>query len=163
MSTNTLENFSMYLWDNPEGYHITLTTNFGLSTEKRKFFSFGGQTHRSWRAFNLYQPIPLKAFFAEFQSLHKSIIKENNLDYWISKLAENTGTKGRRTAKGAMILMQENTDFAFILQLDTMEFHGWFDQTTLSEKQKKGAKGRCVGEFRWSLQNDAVEDYAEAF
>ena len=62
---NTLDNFSLFLWKNPEGYHITVTTNYNTPNEKRSFFSLGGQTYKSWRAFNLKQPEPLKPFFED--------------------------------------------------------------------------------------------------
>jgi hypothetical protein len=162
MTTNTLENFSLYLWDNPEGLHVTVTTNFGLPSEKRSFFSFGKQTHQSWRAYNLHQPEALKPFFSHFKELNQLDLKKHSIDYWISKLAVNTGTQGRRTARGAMILIEEAGKYAFILKLGEHEFREEFDDSGLSQKQKRGAKGRCIGEYRWNNQS-AIDDYAEAF
>jgi hypothetical protein len=160
-TTNTLDNFSLYLWDNPEGYHITVTTNYNTSTEKRSFFSFGKQTYKSWRAFNLHQPEPLKEFFSNFKEQNKSI-KEVGRDYWISKLAVNTGTKGRRTAPGAMILIDDNGTFTFKLNLAQHAFSGEFMNDSLSEAQRKGAKGVCLGCYIWK-EDTEINDYAEAF
>ena len=162
MTTNTLDNFSIYLWQNPEGYHVTVTTNYNLPTEKRSFFSFGNQTYKSWRAYNLYQPTPLVEFFNNFKNKHKNKVADYSTQYWISKLAVNTGTKGRRTAQGVMILLEDNQEYGFILQLADHEFKGIFDATNLSNKQRKGAKGICLGQYIWK-NDDAIEDYAEAF
>jgi hypothetical protein len=134
MAQNKLENFSLYLWENPEGYHITVTTNYNLSTEKRSFFSFGKQTYKSWRAFNLHQPEPLRGFFGEFKDKNKENIKLFD-EYWISKLAVNTGTKGRRTAPGALILILDSNVFGFSLQLAEHKFKCEFDNSFLSVNQ----------------------------
>lgn len=158
----TLENFSLYLWHNPEGYHITVTTNYNLPTEKRSFFSFGQQTYKSWRAYNLHQPEPLKSFFANFKSKHKENVKQYASQYWISKLARNTGTHGRKTAPGALILLEDNSLYGFVIQLAEYEFKGEFDSSLLSHKQIKGAKGQCLGAYIWK-DDDAVDDYVEAF
>lgn len=158
---NTLDNFSLFLWSNPEGYHITVTTNYNTPTEKRSFFSFGKQTYKSWRAFNLHQPEPLREFFSKFKGLNKAI-KEIGNDYWISKLAVNTGSKGRRTAPGAMILIDDNGTFRFKLSLAQHTFGGEFDASTLSDKQRKGAKGVCLGSYIWK-EDTEIDDYAEAF
>ncbi len=163
MTTNTLDNFSLYLWQNPEGYHVTVTTNYNLPTEKRSFFSFGKQTYKSWRAYNLYQPEPLKEFFETFKAKHKSSIQSYASQYWISKLAVNTKTHGRRTAPGSMILLEDNSEYAFILQLAEHEFKGFFDASNLSKKQQSGAKGVCLGSFIWKEDSDNIQDYAEAF
>ncbi len=162
MSTNILNNFSLYLWNNPEGFQVTVTTNYNLPTQKRKFFSFGKQTYKSWKAYNLYQPESLKEFFGTFKNKHKSLIDSYANQYWISKLAENTNTDGRRTAKGAMILLEDNGEYGFVLQLDTHEFRGIFDNSSLTAKQRKGAKGVCLGQFIWK-DGGLINDYAEAF
>jgi hypothetical protein len=161
MAQNKLENFSLFLWENPEGYHITVTTNYNLNTEKRSFFSFGKQTYKSWRAYNLHQPEPLKGFFSSFKDKHKETLKLFD-EYWISKLAVNTGTKGRRTAPGAMILIKDADNFGFSLDLAEHRFKGEFDPSLLSSKQKAGAKGVCLGAYIWK-DDDSIEEYAEAF
>ena len=159
---NTLDNFSLYLWHNPEGYHVTVTTNYNTPKEKRSFFSFGGQTFKSWRAYNLNQPEPLKEFFYLFKEQYKQQLKKMHNKFWISKLAVNTGTNGRRTAPGVMILQQENERFSFVVQFADHTFEGDFDESLLSERQKKGAKGRCIGAYIWK-DDDVIEDYVEAF
>jgi hypothetical protein len=158
---NKLENFSLYLWQNPEGFHVTVTTNYNTPTEKRSFFSFGKQTYKSWRAFNLHQPEPLKQFFEKFKFKHQTEIKKFD-QYWISKLGVNTGTKGRRTAPGAMILIEASNVYGFVVQFAEHEFKGEFDDSLLSTKQKKGAKGVCLGQFIWK-DDDIIQEYAEAF
>lgn len=162
MSQNTLDNFSLYLWNNPEGYHVTVTTNYNLPTEKRSFFSFGKQTYKSWRAYNLHQPEPLKEFFNTFKNKHKGSVTSYANEYWISKLAVNTGTRGRRTAPGAMILLEDNGLYGFVVQFADHEFRGEFDDSNLSASQRKGAKGVCLGQFIWK-DDDVITDYAEAF
>ena len=159
---NSLDNFSLYLWKNPEGYHITVTTNYNTSNEKRSFFSFGKQTYKTWRAYNLHQPVPLEEFFKQFKQQFQSKLKGVNGNYWISKLAVNTGNKGRRTAPGAMILAEENNTHHFCLQLAEHYFEGEFDDSLLSAKQRKGAKGVCIGAYIWKA-DDNIQDYAEAF
>lgn len=161
MAQNKLENFSLFLWKNPEGYHVTVTTNYNLNTEKRSFFSFGKQTYKSWRAYNLHQPQPLLEFFNNFKHLHKEPLKLLD-EYWISKLAANTGSKGRRTAPGAMILIKDADSFGFSLDLAEHKFKGEFDAGLLSDKQKKGAKGVCLGAYIWK-EDDTIEEYVEAF
>jgi hypothetical protein len=162
MSTNTLNNFSLYLWKNPEGLHVTVTTNYNLPTEKRSFFSFGKQTYKSWRAYNLHQPQPLLDFFADFKNEFQPKLKTVQGNYWISKLGVNTGTKGRRTAPGAMILAEDNGTYMFYMQLKEHYFEGVFDDSSLTSKQRKGAKGECLGAYTWKNDDD-VQDYAEAF
>lgn len=158
-----LDNFSCYLWKNPEGFHVTTTLNYQQPNELRCFFSFGSQTYKSWRAYNLYQPDELLDFFGDFKSKHKSTIKDYAPHYWISKLAVNTGNRGRATGAGAMILCHDPAEesFAFIVQLKTQEFRGLFDASNLSEKQKAGAKGVCLGEFKW--RDDEKPNYVEIF
>jgi hypothetical protein len=158
---NTLDNFSLYLWKNPEGYHVTVTTNYNTSNEQRSFFSFGNQTYKSWKAFNLHQPVPLKEFFENFKSKYKNDVKEFE-QYWISKLGVNTGTKGRRTAPGAMILFEDNSEYGFIVHFKEHVFRGMFDDNALTAKQKQGAKGVCLGSYIWK-DDDLIQDYAEAF
>jgi len=159
---NTLDNFSLFLWKNPEGYHITVTTNYNTPNEKRSFFSLGGQTYKSWRAFNLKQPEPLKPFFEEFKNEYKTNLKTCPGDYWISKLATNTGTAGRRTGNGAIILFECGDSYGFTLHLKEHKFNGEFDESILSERQKKGAKGRCLGAYIWK-DDDTITEYVEAF
>lgn len=159
---NTLDNFSLYLWKNPEGYHVTVTTNYNKPNEQRSFFSFGGQTYKSWRAYNQHQPIPLEDFFRKFKQEFQPKLKGVNGNYWISKLAVNTGNKGRRTAPGAMILAEQNGTMLFYLQLAEHYFEGIFDDSSLSAKQKKGAKGVCLGLYIWK-DDDNIQEYAEAF
>lgn len=161
--SNKLENFSLYLWKNPEGYHVTVTTNYNTATEKRSFFSFGNQTYKSWRAYNLYQPVPLKEFFESFKHQHKSLVSTYAPQYWISKLAVNTGNRGRKTAPGAMILLEDSGDYGFLLQLADHEFRGAFDPSNLSKRQLQGAKGVCLGSFIWKEDSDDIQEYAEAF
>ena len=167
-NTPTLDNFSLYLWDNPEGFHVTVTTNYNTPKEKRSFFSFGKQTYKSWRAYNLHQPEPILAFFKMFKDKHKTNLKElgNDYcnDYWISKLAVNTGTHGRRTAPGAMILFEvsKSNEYHFIVNFNSKEFKGSFDPGLLSSKQRKGAKGKCLGAYIWKDDSD-IQEYAEAF
>lgn len=164
MTTNTLDNFSLYLWDNgPEGLHVTVTTNYNLPTQKRSFFSFGKQTYKSWQAYNLYQPVPLKDFFINFKSQHQSKVKTYAQQYWISKQVVNTKKNGRRTAQGAMILLEDNQEYGFVLQLADHEFRGMFDASNLSKKQLSGAKGVCVGSFIWREDSQDIQDYAEAY
>ena len=160
---NTLENFSLYLWNNPEGLHVTLTTNYNTAREKRSFFSFGNQTYKSWRAYNLYQPTPLQPFFAEFKNEWQSNLKQAEKSYWISKLGENTGNSGRRTLAGAMILFKQSGTFCFVMQLRDQYFEGEFDDSMLSERQRRGAKGQCVGAHIWKDQNQDQLDYGEPF
>lgn len=162
MATNNLENFSLYLWDNPEGYHITVTTNYKLPTEKRSFFSFGKQTYKSWTAYNLHQPEPLRGYFAEFKHKHKSTVKTYASQYWISKLVRNTGTHGRRTAPGAMILLEEQGIWGCVVQFAEHEFRCEFDANLLSHSQKQGAKGQCIGAYIWK-DDSAIDDWVEAF
>lgn len=159
---NTLDNFSLYLWKNPEGYHITVTTNYNTANEKRSFFSFGKQTYKTWRAYNLHQPEPLQDFFKKFKQEFQPKVKIIPGNYWISKLAVNTGTKGRRTAPGAILLAEENNTHHFFLQLAEHYFEGEFDESLLSAKQKKGAKGECIGAYIWKDDNN-IQEYAEAF
>lgn len=163
MTTNTLDNFSLYLWRNPEGLHVTVTTNYNLPTEKRSFFSFGNQTYKSWRAFNQYQPVPLKDFFAQFKNQWQDKFKKHSGNFWISKLAINTKTHGRRTAQGAMILFEMDDQYCFIMQLKDQYFEGVFDDSNLSKKQLSGAKGVCLGSFIWKADSDDIQEYAEAF
>ena len=162
MSTNTLNNFSLQLWRNPEGYHVTVTTNYNLATEKRSFFSFGAQTYRSWKAYNLHQPIPLKEYFAGIKEIYKPELKNYPHNFWISKLGVNTGTHGRRTAAGMMILQEIANEFHYIMHLKELTFEGVFDPNNLTEKQKKGAKGVCLGSYMWK-EDDEILEYAEAF
>lgn len=159
---NTLDNFSLYLWRNPEGYHVTVTTNYNLPTQKRKFFSFGKQTYKSWRAYNLYQPEPLKEYFLNWKNQYKEVFKDRESDYWVSKLAENTGTHGRRTAPGCMILFKDQERFAFIVSFADLTYKGWFDDSMLSDRQRRGAKGVCLGSYIWK-DTGTITDYAEAF
>lgn len=164
MTTNTLNNFSLYLWDNgSEGLHVTVTTNYNLPNEKRSFLSFGKQTYKSWYAYNQYQPAPLKEFFAEFKTQHQKKIKTYAAQYWISKLVTNTKKAGRKTARGAMILLEDNQEYGFILQLAELEFRGVFDAAGLTAKQLKGAKGVCLGSFIWKEDSGDIQEYAEAF
>jgi hypothetical protein len=163
MTTNTLENFSLYLWRNPEGLHVTVTTNYNLPVEKRSFFSFGNQTYKSWRAFNQHQPVPLKDFFAKFKNQWQNKFKTHTGNFWISKLATNTKTHGRRTAQGAMILFEIDDQNFFIMQLKDQYFEGKFDDSNLSDKQLKGAKGVCLGSFMWRDDTGDIQEYAEAF
>jgi len=158
----TLDNFSLYLWHNPEGYHVTVTTNYKQPTEQRSFFSFGGQTYKSWRQFNLSQPEPIRGYFAQFKEIYQPQIKHVKHNYWISKLALNTGTRGRRTAPGAMILQQSGDVYSFVLDLAGHTFEGDFDHRLLTERQRVGAKGTCVGAYVWQ-NDDNIQDYAEAF
>lgn len=162
MSNNTLDNFSLYLWKNPEGYHITVTTNFNLPSEKRSFFSFGAQTYKSWRAYNLHQPEPLREFFQEFKNAYKPKVSNYAPEYWISKLAVNTGRRGRQTAPGALILLKQGESYGFVLRLRHHEFKGEFDDSMLSDRQRRGAKGVCLGQYIWR-DDDLVTEYAEAF
>lgn len=160
---NTLDNFSLYLWQNPEGYHVTVTTNFNTAKEQRSFFSFGKQTYKSWRAYNQHQPQPLLDFFLEFKNQWQPKLKNVNGNYWISKLAVNTGNKGRRVAPGSMILAEDNNgDFLFYLQLKEHQFEGVFDASCLTNKQRQGAKGVCLGAYTWK-DDDNILEYAEAF
>jgi hypothetical protein len=158
----TLDNFSMYLWQNPEGLHITLTTNFRTPNEKRSFFSFGKQTYKSWRAFNLYQPEPLREYFNNFKETYNKQLKTTPHDYWISKLAVNTGLRGRRTAPGCCILQNISGNYNFVIRLADHQFEGDFDDSNLSPNQRSGAKGVCLGSFIWK-NDDIIDDYAEAF
>jgi hypothetical protein len=158
---NNLDNFSIYLWKNPEGYHVTTTINYQQANELRAFFSFGKQTYKSWRAFNLYQPDELVNFFAEFKAKHKKNVQDYANQYWISKLAVNTGTRGRATGAGSMILFESNNEYGFVLQLKEQEFKGIFDDSNLSAKQRKGAKGICLGEFKW--RDDDKPAYVDIF
>lgn len=149
--TKSLDNFSIYLWKNPEGFHVTCTLNYQQPNERRAFFSFGKQTYKSWRAYNLYQPAELEDYFNKFKQKHKTHIKEYAPHYWISKLAVNTGNRGRATGAGAMILCHdpEIDEYAFVLDLVNNEYKGLFDPSNLSAKQLKGAKGQCLGEYKW--------------
>ena len=158
---STLDNFSLYLWKNPEGYHVTVTLNYQQTNERRAFFSFGAQTYKSWRAYNLYQPDELHEFFQTFKTKHKKSVSGCAPQYWISKLAVNTGNRGRATGAGAMILLEDNNEFGFVLQLKDKEFKGVFDDSNLSERQRKGAKGVCLGEFKW--RDDDKPAYVEIF
>lgn len=158
---NKLENFSLYLWKNPEGYHVTVTTNYNQPTEKRSFFSFGKQTYKSWRAYNLHQPEPLKNYFEGFKEQYKGQLRTQS-QYWISKLAVNTGTSGRRTAPGAMILTETQGQYSFVVDFAGNTFDGDFDDSMLSARQRKGAKGVCLGQFVWK-DDDIIQEYAEAF
>lgn len=160
---NTLENFSLYLWNNPEGLHVTVTTNYNTAKEKRSFFSFGSQTYKSWRAYNLHQPVPLQDFFAEFKNEYKPKLKNNTGNYWISKLALNTGNKGRTTLAGAMILAQDEGQFSYVMQLRDKYFEGVFDDSILSNRQRQGAKGQCVGAFVWKDDDQSLLEYGEPF
>lgn len=159
----TLDNFSLYLWQNPEGLHCTVTTNYNTPNEKRSFFSFGGQTYKSWRAYNLNQPEPLKGYFAQFKEQYQAQLKTHGGRYWISKLAVNTGNRGRRTAPGAMILQETAGVYNFVIDLAGHTFEGEFDDSGLSAKQRKSRKGECLGEFKWQQDDDTITDYAEAF
>lgn len=157
-----LENFSLYLWKNPEGFHVTVTTNFKLPSEKRSFFSFGGQTYKSWRAYNLHQPEPIKKYFEGFKEQYKKQLTPSH-QYWISKLAVNTGTKGRKTAPGAMILMEDKGQYSFIVDFAGHTFDGDFDESILTDKQRKGqTKGVCLGQYVWK-DDDVIQEYVEAF
>jgi hypothetical protein len=158
---DNLDNFSIYLWKNPEGYHVTTTLNYQQPNERRAFFSFGKQTYKSWRAYNVYQPDELANFFTEFKAKHKKSVGEYSSQYWISKLAVNTGTRGRATGAGAMILFEDNNEYGFVLQLKKQEFKGIFDDSNLSAKQRKGAKGICLGEFKW--RDDDKPAYVDIF
>lgn len=159
---NTLENFSLYLWKNPEGYHVTVTTNYNLQSEKRSFFSFGKQTYRSWRAFNLHQPEPLKGYFAHIKETYQQQLKTINNPYWISKLGVNTGSHGRRTAPGVMILQEDQGIYNFVVHLVDYTFEDTFDSSLLTANQRKGAKGQCLGAYIWK-NDDTISEYAEAF
>lgn len=158
-----LDNVSLYLWKNPEGFHTTATLNYQQPNELRCFFSFGNQTYKSWRAYNLYQPEELCAFFAEFKAKHKQRITEYAAHYWISKLAVNTGNRGRATGAGAMILLHDpqQDEYGFQLQLKDQQFTSMFDNTNLTQKQRTGAKGVCLGEFRW--RDDEKPKYVDIF
>lgn len=158
---NNLDNFSLYLWKNPEGYHVTTTINYQQPNERRAFFSFGKQTYKSWRAYNLYQPDELLDFFQTFKHKHKNSVSEYAPQYWISKLAVNTGNRGRATGAGSMILLEDHNEYAFVIQLKDKEFKGIFDDSNLSDKQRKGAKGTCLGEFKW--RDDDKPAYVEIF
>lgn len=163
MANNNLENFSLYLWNNPEGYHVTVTTNYNTPKQKRSFFSFGKQTYKSWRAYNDSQPGQLKEFFANFKNEFQPKLKGNVGNYWISKLAVNTGNKGRRVAKGIMILVEEHGKYHFIVQLGDHHFDGEFESSLLTDKQRKGAKGVCEGAFIWKEDDDDCQEYEEAY
>lgn len=161
MATNGLENLTLWLWDNEEGLHITMTTNYNLPTEKRWFFSYAGdQTKNSWRAYNRSQPPSLEAWFDEQKALIKPYInklQENGFDVYISKQTRNTGTKGRAVAQGFCCLIQapHTQETGFILQMRDLQFKGEFDPSILSKAQ---ANKGCKGAYRWSL----VEDTADA-
>jgi hypothetical protein len=60
-----------------------------------------------------------------------------------------------------MILFESNNEYGFVLQLKEQEFKGIFDDSNLSAKQRKGAKGICLGEFKW--RDDDKPAYVDIF
>jgi hypothetical protein len=107
--------------------------------------------------------VPLLEFFAGFKNQWQDKFKKHSGNFWISKLATNTKTQGRRTAQGAMILFEVEDQYCFTMQLKDHHFEGVFDASNLSKKQLSGAKGVCLGSFMWQEDTGDIEDYAEAF
>lgn len=158
-----LENLTLWLWDNnDEGLHITMTTNYNLPTEKRWFFSYGGnQTKNTWTAYNRSQPENLKDWFHTQKAKLQSMVQESKnsgIDCYISKQTRNTGTKGRQVAQGFCVLFVHpnllEVNPMFYLKMRDLTFRGEFDPTGISKAQKN--KG-CLGVFKWAAVEEKVD------
>jgi len=156
----TLRNATMWLFNNKDGYHISITTNYGTPQEKSGFFSLKGERCRDqWRAFNTDQPGPLMDYFATIKEDWKKITDSPQCAFHFrtSKMAVNTGKDGRRTARAAILVFESNPVWVFKLCLGPLKFDGEFSQDGLSEKQ---LNANCVGLWTWK---EPTQDYEEAF
>lgn len=161
--TNELQNASMWLWKNKDGLKVTLTTNFGTPSFKRRFFALkGDQCKNNWRAYNLSQPEALREYFKEFKNEWRSKLKGSEFDYRISKLVEDARPHGRRVCKGAIILFEDPNDCGFVLQLGPKRFTGVFDSTEITSNQKNTEFGTCLGSWNYRIE-DNENGYGEAW
>jgi hypothetical protein len=153
-----LENTHLWLWNNEEGLHCSVTINYGTTGEKNAFFSFSGNnTLNQWKAYNDKQPEPLKPYFAEIKEKYRQFLKDYGSNYRISKLARNTGSKGRRVMNGMMILFEptaNDSEYSFIAHIGDDVLRGQFDSTRVSERQQKTDVGTCIGAFNWYAPRD---------
>ena len=160
MTANSLENLTLWLWDNKtQGLHMNLTTNYGLQSRKDWFFSFAGeQTKNSWRAYNRSQPEPFKPWFIEQKQ--KCMSEYEHLktigNVYISKQVRNTQTNGRVVTQGFCMLtipFDKKRDPIFVLVMKDKEFLGTLTQDSLSKSQiNKG----CLGSFTWKEKVDPI-------
>lgn len=163
-----LERLSMWLWDNPPkadgtggGLHCTVDINFDLPNGKRAMFSLGGEnTRNQWKAYNDSQPTQLKEYFAYLKNTYreevKRLIEEGNT-VRISKLAMNTGNKGRRVMNGMILLVSKGNRHTFTMHIGEHRFDGEFDASTETAAQRNNTRGGIFqGEWRW--QKPRAED-----
>lgn len=153
-----LEKLNMWLWDNEEGMHITVDVNYGLSTHKRAFFSLKGEnTLNKWKAYNDKQPSQLREYFGGLKEQYRQQVKDiiaRGHAVRISKLATNTGTKGRRVMNG-MIMLYDTREFVVVV--GEHEFSGRFETDGGTMAQRNNSLGgKFLGEWRW--QRPRAED-----
>lgn len=159
---NELNSIRLWLWNNPEGLHTTLITNYGTATEKRSFFSLSGNnTLNRWKAYADKQPAGLKDYFKGIRDELDPALRrarETGINTRISKLTRNTGDSGRRVLRGMIMLFEmPEGEYDFVMYLGDRRFQGTFDPSLLSSKQKN-----CVGAYYWN-QEQATQTWEEAF
>lgn len=147
-----LENVSMWLYNNLDGYHITITTNYNTPTYKKRHFSLkSAACYNSWRRYESNQPPEYRTYFSNIRNKLEDNIIELNVNFRASKLAENTGTIGKRVCPGAIIVFDTDPKM-FILYLGPKRFTGEFLTDHITQKQVDTG---CVGS--WSWKDEVIE------
>ena len=160
-----LEDLKMWLWNNEEGPHVTVVTNYNKPWEKRSFFSFAGEnTRQGFKAYRDKQPTALKDYFQQRRKdleIARQQALQAGYTVSISKLVENTGHNGRRVLRGCMLLMMKPKDYRFLAYLGEEQHCGEFSPDLLSGKQLN--MSNAVGAYFWRLNTEEDDDYGEAF
>lgn len=159
---NELNSIRLWLWNNPEGLHTTLVTNYGTATEKRSFFSLSGNnTLNKWKAYADKQPAELKEYFANIRQQLDPALKQAQaagINTRISKLARNTGDSGRRVLRGMIMLFEmPQGEYEFVMHLGDERFRGSFDPSLVNDRQRG-----CVGAYYWNRES-LTQSWEEAF
>lgn len=157
-----LTDLKIWLWNNREGLHTTVVTNYGTPFEKRSFFAFAGEnTAQGFKAYRDKQPTALKEYFAEKRKYLEPVrfhALEKGFEVRISKLVENTGNNGRRVLRGCMLLMYKPGNYQFVAYLGDNEHMGEFNPDLVTARQRN-----CLGAYYWKKPTEAEEDWGEAF
>ena len=131
-----LTDLKLWLWNNTEGLHVTVVTNYSTPWEKRSFFSFSGNnTLQGFKAYRDKQPTALKPYFEHKRgqlAIARAQAVEHGYECRISKLVENTGNTGRRVLRGCMLLMSKPNNYRFLAYLGEEEHCGEFSPDLLS-------------------------------
>lgn len=160
-----LTDLKLWLWNNPEGLHVTCVTNYNTPYEKRSFFSFSGEnTRQGFKAYRDKQPTALKDYFAQKRedlSSARHYAIDNGFECRISKLVENTGSSGRRVLRGCMLLMSKPNNHQFFAYIGEHKHVGEFSPDLLSGKLLD--MPNAEGAYFWNVPTESDEDYGEAF